>query len=103
LSNFQGSDEDWIDEDDAPELTGAELFHRSGKFLIDGVEVSHEVGRKAFGKKFRDVYAQQKQTIKVIHFKKRTQQHRQLIAQMRLTNARQFPFDRRTDDKKLDF
>lgn len=82
-STFKGNDEDWIDEDDAPELTGEELYLPTTKFYVKGVEVSREVGMEAFGKKFREIYAQQKQIIKVIHFKQRTAQHRQLIAQMR--------------------
>ncbi len=85
LSTFKGSDDNWIDEDDAPELTGAELYHPSTKFYVKGVEVSREVGMAAFGEKFREVYArqQQKQTIKVIRFKQRGVQIRQQLAQMR--------------------
>ncbi len=83
LSNFKGSDDEWIDEDDAPELTGEELYHPSGKFYVGGVEVSREVGMAAFGEKFQDVYAQQKQTIKLIRFKQRGVQIRQQLAQMR--------------------
>ncbi len=83
LSTFKGSDDNWIDEDDAPEVTGAELYHPSTKFYVKGVEVSREVGMAAFGEKFRKVYAQQKQTIKITRFKQRGVQIRQQLAQMR--------------------
>lgn len=83
LSNFQGSNEDWIDEYDAPELTGSVLYHPCGEFYVGGFKVNRAISMVAFGKKFREVYAQQKQTTKVIHVKQRTQQPRLQIAQMR--------------------
>lgn len=47
---------EWIDEDDAPELTGEELYRPTTKFYVGGVEVSREVGIAEFGKEFNRIY-----------------------------------------------
>ncbi|MBN6742249.1 BrnA antitoxin family protein [Acidithiobacillus sp. MC6.1] len=39
---------DWVDEDDAPELTGAELDHPEGQWLQGGKALSADQGRAAF-------------------------------------------------------
>jgi uncharacterized protein (DUF4415 family) len=43
--------EEWIDPDDAPEVTAEDL--KRGVWSIDGTIVSEEEGREAFAKKLR--------------------------------------------------
>jgi hypothetical protein len=81
LSTFKGSDDNWIDEDDAPEFSDAEL-ETLNMTLRHGSEVICEAkGLRALREKMLELKSK-KQTIKIARFKQRGFKIRQQIAQM---------------------
>lgn len=87
-STFKGSDEDWIDEDDAPDLTDDYWKNAPVTFQRGNRVIARANGLTELHEKLREIESQ-KQTVKVIHFKRRTQQNRVQFAQMRQLMSKQ--------------
>lgn len=75
-------DDDWIDEDDAPEFSDVQLEAMNVKFCRGGKVICEAKGLSALREKMSE-HNNQKQTIKIIRFKQRGVQIRQQLAQMR--------------------
>ncbi len=75
-------DDDWIDEDDAPEFSDAQLETLNMTLRHGDKVICEAKGLSALREKMYECN-NQKQTIKVIRFKQRGVQIRQQLAQMR--------------------
>ncbi|MEI7839963.1 MAG: hypothetical protein WCJ11_05620 [Methylococcaceae bacterium] len=82
LSTFKGSDDNWIDEDDAPEFSDAQLETLNMTFRHGDKVICEAKGLSALREKMCDLN-NQKRTIKITRFKQRGVQIRQQLAQMR--------------------
>lgn len=76
------SDDEWIDEDDAPEFSDAQLETLNMTFKHGDKVICEAKGLSALRKKMCELN-NQKQTIKLIRFKQRGVQIRQQLAQFR--------------------
>ncbi|MEI6744320.1 MAG: hypothetical protein WCL34_00035 [Methylococcaceae bacterium] len=75
-------DDDWIDEDDAPEFSDEQLETLNMTFKHRDKVICEAKGLSALREKMCELN-NQKQTIKLIRFKQRGVQIRQQLAQMR--------------------
>ena len=75
-------DNEWIDEDDTPEFSDAQLATLNMTFKHGDKVICEAKGLSALREKMGELN-NQKQTIKVIRFKQRGFQIRQQLAQMR--------------------
>jgi hypothetical protein len=75
-------DEDWIDEDDAPEFSDAQLETLNMTFRHGDKVICEAKGLSALREKMCELN-NEKQTIKITRFKQRGVQIRQQLAQMR--------------------